>query len=83
MAITLPSDVAFKFPRYFLTKAIASSRHNPPTLLKDSPAMMRTGRNAMRSAGIDARNGTPERGKRHCVDLFYPEILAIIWGDGK
>ena len=43
---------------------------------------MRTGRNAMRSAGIDARNGAPERGKRHCVDLYSPRILPIITGGG-
>jgi hypothetical protein len=36
---------------------------------------MRTGRNAMRSAGIDARNGALGKRSSHRVDLLSPRIL--------
>jgi hypothetical protein len=44
---------------------------------------MRTGRNAMRSAGNDARNGALGKRFRHCVDLYSLRILPILINNGK
>ena len=44
---------------------------------------MRTGRNAMRSAGIDARNGALGKRSRHRVDLLSPRILPTHADRGK
>ena len=44
---------------------------------------MRTGRNAMRPAGIDARKGALGKRSRHRVDLLPPRILPTHADRGK
>ena len=45
----------------FLASVVKSAQVSELIQIKNTPAMMRTGRNALRSAGIDAENGAPER----------------------
>jgi len=66
-----------------LASVVKSAQVSELIQIKNTPAMMRTGRNAMRSAGIDARNGALGKRSSHCVDLLSPRILPTHANRGK